>query len=105
MHNRFCGFPQLITPARVAALLMLRADMPRSLLACMDEFVGNLQKVRNDVSADTERLAGKLHAELKFARIEDILSAGLHDYLTEFLEQIFELGNRVSRDFLMPLVA
>lgn len=94
-----------ITPARVAALLMLRADMPRSLLACMDEFVGNLQKVRNDVSADTERLAGKLHAELKFARIEDILSAGLHDYLTEFLEQIFELGNRVSRDFLMPSVA
>ena len=94
-----------ITPARVAALLMLRADMPRSLLACMDEFVGNLQKVRNDVSADTERLAGKLHAELKFARIEDILSAGLHDYLTEFLEQIFKLGNRVSRDFLMPSVA
>lgn len=94
-----------ITPARVAELLMLRADMPRSLLACMDDFVGNLQKVRNDVSADTERLAGKLHAELKFARIEDILAAGLHEYLTEFLEQIFELGNRVSRDFLMPLVA
>jgi hypothetical protein len=37
--------------------------------------------------------------------MEDILSRGLHDYLTEFLEQVYELGNRVSRDFLLPLAA
>lgn len=84
---------------------MLRGDMPRSLLACMDEVVANLAVVSNDVSADTERFAGKLHAELKFAKIEDILRAGLHGTLTEFLERIFELGNRISRDFLVPLAA
>jgi uncharacterized alpha-E superfamily protein len=94
-----------ITPKRVAELLMLRADMPRSLIACIQEVVGNLQEVRNDVSADTERYAGKLHAELKFSTIDEILAGGLHDYLTQFLERIFELGNRVSRDFLMPLAA
>ncbi|MFZ6724105.1 alpha-E domain-containing protein [Undibacterium sp. MH2W] len=98
-------YRDVITPERVAELLMLRGDMPRSLLACMDEVVANLAEVRNDVSADTERLAGKLHAELKFAKIEDILAAGLHDTLTEFLERIFELGNRISRDFLVPLAA
>jgi uncharacterized alpha-E superfamily protein len=95
----------VITPARVAELLMLRADMPRSLLACMEEVVANLRHVCNDGSADTERFAGKLDAELRFSRIEDILEEGLHDYLTQFLERIFELGNRVSRDFLVPLVA
>jgi uncharacterized alpha-E superfamily protein len=98
-------YRDVITPARVAELLMLRADMPRSLLACMDEVVGNLRLVSNDVSADTERIAGKLHAELQFARIEDILKDGLHDYLTSFLENIYDLGNRVSRDFLVPLAA
>ncbi|MGZ5819552.1 MAG: alpha-E domain-containing protein, partial [Burkholderiaceae bacterium] len=72
-------YRDVITPARVAELLMLRADMPRSLLACMDEVVANLRLVRNDVSADTERIAGKLHAELQFARIDDILEEGLHD--------------------------
>lgn len=96
-------YRDVITPARVAELLMLRGDMPRSLLACMDEVVLNLAHVRNSASLDTERLAGKLHAELKFGRIEDILEEGLHDYLTEFFECIFELGNRVSRDFLVPL--
>jgi len=98
-------YRDVITPARVAQLLMLRADMPRSLLACMDEVVQNLQQVRNDLSRDTERFAGKLHAELQFGRIDDILQAGLHDTLTEFLQRIYELGNRISRDFLVPLAA
>ena len=98
-------YRDVITPARIAELLMLRGDMPRSLLACMDEVLGNLQAVRNDVSAETERCAGRLHAELKFGRIDDILKAGLHDTLTAFLQNVYELGNRVSRDFLVPLAA
>ncbi|RJG05198.1 alpha-E domain-containing protein [Noviherbaspirillum cavernae] len=98
-------YRDVITPERVVELLMLRGDMPRSLLACMEEVVANLKQVRNDLSSDTERFAGKLHAELRFGTIEEILSNGLHDYLTQFLERIFELGNRVSRDFLVPLVA
>jgi uncharacterized circularly permuted ATP-grasp superfamily protein len=83
----------------------LRADMPRSLAACMDHVLSNLKHVRNDVSADTERFAGKLDADLKFSRIEEVFDAGLHDYLTVFLERIFELGNRISKDFLVPLAA
>lgn len=98
-------YRDVITPERVAEMLMLRADMPRSLLACMEAVVANLREVRNDASAETERLAGQLHADLRFARIEDILRAGLHDELTEFLRRIYELGNRVSRDFLVPLAA
>jgi uncharacterized alpha-E superfamily protein len=98
-------YRDVITPERVAELLMLRADMPRSLLACMAEVVSTLKMIRNDVSADTERFAGKLHAELEFSSIEEVLDGGLHDYLSLFLENIYELGNRVSRDFLVPLAA
>ncbi len=98
-------YRDVITPARIAELLMLRGDMPRSLLACMDEVVQNLHEVRNDVSADTERFAGRLRAELQFGKIDDILADGLHDTLTRFLADIYELGNRVSRDFLVPLAA
>ncbi len=98
-------YRDVITPQRVAELLMLREDMPRSLLACMEEVVENLQQVRNDLSAETERFAGKLHAELKFANIDEILASGLHSYLTSFLEKVYALGNRISRDFLVPLGA
>jgi len=98
-------YRDVITPERVAELLMLRADMPRSLLACMEEVSSNLAQVRNDASADTERFVGKMHAELKYSNIDEILSSGLHAYLTQFLERIYEVGNRISRDFLVPLTA
>jgi uncharacterized alpha-E superfamily protein len=71
----------------------------------MDEVVQNLAEVRNDVSADTERLAGRLRAALQFSNIDDILEAGLHETLTRFLADINQLGDRVSRDFLVPLAA
>jgi len=92
-----------VTPARVAELLMLRADMPRSLLACMEQVLANLKAVRNGVSAGTERLAGKMHADLQFARIEDVLAAGMDATLGRFMENIYALGNGISRDFLVPL--
>ena len=96
-------YRDVITPARVAELLILKANMPRSLVACMAGVVDNLKEVRNDLSRDTERFAGKLHAELQFSRIEDILEGGLHGYLTKFLECISELGDRLSKDFLVPM--
>jgi len=98
-------YRDVITPERIAELLVLRGEMPRSLMACMTEVVNNLARVRNDVSRETERFAGRLHAGLQFNSIDDIMRRGLHGYLTEFLEQVYELGNRVSRDFLVPLVA
>lgn len=98
-------YRDVITPDRVAELLMLHPAMPRSLVVCIEEVVENLKQVRNEVSQDTERFAGKLHAELKFADIDEIIESGLHEYLNDFLEQVFELGNRISRDFLVPFAA
>lgn len=91
-----------ITPARVAELLMLHPKMPRSLVACLAAVVDNLREISNDVSHDTERLAGKMHARLQFGLIEEIIDEDLHEFLTEFLASIEDLGNRISTDFLVP---
>ena len=95
-------YRDVITPERVAELLILRADMPRSLHACMKEVLGNLDMLASGQSAETQRHAGRLLAHLKFARIDEILTHGLHAYLTQFLERVNDLGARISRDFLMP---
>ena len=94
-------YSDLITPARVAELMILRHDMPRSLSACISEVVQNLDNVSNDHSHDTERRAGMLRAELQFGRIDDILQTGLHAWLTNFLERVNDLGGRISRNFLV----
>jgi uncharacterized alpha-E superfamily protein len=98
-------YRDVIMPSRVAELLVLRDDMPRSLLACLNEVCLNLEKVRNSRSRETERRAGLLRAELQHGRIEDILQMRLHTFLTAFLERINDLGGRISQDFLVPLSA
>ncbi|WP_159913969.1 alpha-E domain-containing protein [Pantoea sp. 18069] len=95
-------YRDVITPERVAELLMLRADMPRSLLASMQEVVANLALVANEQSGETQRKAGRLLADLRYARIDEILATGLHAYLTQFLERVNALGADISRDFLVP---
>ncbi len=95
-------YRNVITPERVAELLMLRADMPRSLHASLNAVVENLNLVANAQSKDTQRTAGKLRADLQFGHIDEILATGLHAYLTQFLDRINALGAKISRDFLVP---
>ena len=96
-------YRNVIRPEKVAELLILRHDMPRSLAACMHEVVLNLQRVANEQSKDTLRLAGRLDADLEFGRIDEILATGLHAYLTQFLERVNALGAGIGRDFLVPI--
>ena len=97
-------YRDVITPERVAELLILRSDMPRSLAASLNELVNNLNVVANDASAETLRRAGKLRADLQYAHIDEILANGLHAFLTQFLDRVNALGARISRDFLVPVV-
>jgi uncharacterized alpha-E superfamily protein len=68
----------------------------------LNEVVNNLTVVSNDLTAETLRRAGKLKADLQYARIDEILSTGLHAFLTQFLDRVNELGGRISQDFLVP---
>ena len=95
-------YRDVTTPERVAELLMLRSDMPRSLHSNMKQVVENLAAVENEQSRETQRKAGRLLADLRYGRIEEILATGLHAYLTQFLDRVNELGSRISRDFLVP---
>ena len=98
-------YRDVITPDRVAELLILRGDMPRSLLASVSALADDLAQVSNGRSAETQRRAGMMRAELEYGRVEDILRGGLHRFLERFLARINDLGNRISQDFLVPLSA
>ena len=98
-------YRNVIRPEKVAELLVLRPDMPRSLAACMNEVQMNLSLVANQQSAETQRRAGRLCADLQYGRIDEILSTGLHAYLTQFLDRVNDLGAGIGRDFLVPVAA
>ena len=96
-------YRNVIQPEKVAELLILRPDMPRSLAACMNEVIANLSEVANDQSGETLRRAGRLMADLQYGSIEEILATGLHAFLTQFLDRIADLGVGISRDFLVAV--
>lgn len=95
-------YRDVVTPYRVAELLTLRRDMPRSLRACFERVEDTLQELRGD-TADQEcgRLAGQIHARLRFGRMGEIFRSGLHEFLIEFLDSNRALGEQIERDFMM----
>ena len=96
-------YRNVILPEKVAELLILRPDMPRSLAACMHEVVSNLRMVANEQSGETLRQAGRLRSDLQYGRIDEILATGLHAFLTQFLDRVNTIGVGISRDFLVPV--
>jgi uncharacterized alpha-E superfamily protein len=96
-------YRDVITPERVAELLILHSDMPRSLRFCLNGVVKNLELVANSHSGETLRQAGLLYSQLRYGRIEDILKVGLHTWLTDFMDRIYLLGDGISKDFLVPM--
>ena len=95
-------YRDVITPERVAELLVLRADMPRSLHASMREVVLNLKAVAHAGALDSQRKAGRLLADVQYSRIDEILDTGLHAYLTHFLDRVNQLGECITKDYLVP---
>lgn len=95
-------YRDVITPERVAELLVLRADMPRSLHACLREVVYNLKVVAHEGALDSQRRAGRLLADLQYGQIDEILETGLHAYLTQFLDRVNQLGEFIAKDYLVP---
>lgn len=89
-----------IFPIKVAQLLILERRMPRSLAACFDLIKESMDRIhgRNDQAA--KRLAYELHARLSHADIEEVFLGGLHEYLTDILADISELGSRIQRAYL-----
>jgi uncharacterized alpha-E superfamily protein len=88
-----------ITPKRVAELLILRADMPRSLTTCMNEVNRLLQEINGPRAGELLRRCGLLQGELRFGSIDDIFAHGLHEYLSEFLERIYDMGDLINKTY------
>jgi uncharacterized alpha-E superfamily protein len=92
-----------LKPWLVAELLLLRPEMPRSLISCLDQiaqYLGLLADSYGNRRGECHRIAGALHARLRYSRIQDIFQQGLHEFLTEFIGHAIELGNEISSLYL-----
>ena len=92
-----------VKPWLIAELLLLRPEMPRSLMSCHDQIVQYLELIAEAYGGkrgECHRLAGAMHARLRYGRIQDIFQSGLHEFLTDFIDRSIALGEEISSHYL-----
>jgi uncharacterized alpha-E superfamily protein len=92
-----------LEPRRIAELLLLRPELPRSMIACyarIEETLEALAASHGGKRGECHRLVGEAHARLRFARMEDIMAGGLHDFLTRTIDRNIEIGGEIARFYL-----
>ncbi len=93
-------FSDAIEPSRVAELLILRCDMPRSLHACYDEILPILEQLQGKRAVEATRIAGELHAKLRYGKMSQLFQFGLHEFLTQFIRTNNQLGAEIQKTYL-----
>lgn len=92
-----------LEPRRIAELLILRPELPRSIVACyarIEETLDGIAAAHGGRRGECHRLAGEMHARLRFGRIGDIMEGGLHDFLTTTINRNLELGRQIQDFYL-----
>ena len=85
---------------KVAELLLLRPEVPRSLRACMEELNLMLAGLPGENGRPAQRLAAELDARLRYTSIDEVLDEGLHAWLTDFILLVRQLGNTIHTSYL-----
>ncbi|HMJ16514.1 MAG TPA: alpha-E domain-containing protein [Polyangiaceae bacterium] len=94
---------QVTTPAQVAQFLLLDRDFPRSIHRCVIDAQASLHALTGTPMGshrlEGERMLGELRARLDYARIQQIMETGLHEYLDGLQVSLNEIGSTLARMF------
>jgi len=92
-----------LKPWRIAELLILRAEMPRSLIACLGEVTHYLNSLAEayGTAGESQRVAGQIHADLRYGTVEQIFQGGLHEFLSAFIDRNMRLSDEISTQYLI----
>lgn len=93
-----------VGPRRVANLLLLSPDFPRSVRFCLAQFDKSLRRISGvspgRFSNEAEKLSGRLLADLFFSTVEEIFEHGLHDYLDLIQTRFNDIGTALFAAYI-----
>lgn len=91
------------TPSSIAEFIILTERFPRSIrfsVNAMDEALHAISGcARTHFSNEAERESGRLCSDLTYARIQDIIRSGLHEYLDGLQTRLFGIGQGMQKQY------
>src|SRR5437763_3360945 len=86
-----------VKPWLLAALLVLRAELLRSLASCYENLVQNLDRIAGVYGRQgpAQRHARGVRTRLQNSKMEDIFQSGLHEFITSFITDNNKLGSAI----------
>jgi len=93
-----------VHPRLVAEFLLLNDNFPRSARFCVGELNRAVRQISGAAEGyfrnDTDKLTGRLLAELQFSTIDEIFDRGLHRYLDELQQKLNDIGEALFRAYI-----
>jgi uncharacterized alpha-E superfamily protein len=99
-------YATVVDPLKVADLLLLHDEFPRSMEFCVRAVDRSLRRISGVPSGRfsnrAEKLSGRLLSELSFSAIEDIWARGLHGVMDEFQIKLNDIGAAILDAYIHP---
>jgi uncharacterized alpha-E superfamily protein len=93
-----------VHPKLVAEFLICSEEFPRSVRFCVEGLNSALRKIsgvpEGKFCNDSEKLAGRLIAELQFSTIDEIFAQGLHSYLDLLQTKLNDIGGAMFNAYI-----
>jgi uncharacterized alpha-E superfamily protein len=89
-------------PWLVADLLILRPEMPRSLISCYESIVRHLDHLAraHGRQGAAQRQARSVYGKLQNSTMEAVFQDGLHEFVNSFITDNNQLGSLISEQYL-----
>jgi len=93
---------QALRPWLVADLLVLKREMPRSLISCYENVVLNLDRLARSHGKQgaAQREARSVLGRLETMTMDRMIQGGLHEFLEGFLNDNNRIGGVVAEQYL-----
>lgn len=93
----------VLTPRNVVAFLILDREFPRAVLHCLTNANEALHSISGSklggFSNPAEQRFGQLRAKLAYSNADDIISAGLHEFIDHLQDELNQVGQSISETF------
>ncbi len=95
-------YRETVKPWLVADFLILRPEQPRSLISIYSNLNNFLDLLAEKYGrqGSSQRIARNSYAALQNTKIEALFQRGLHEFVTDFIDENNRLGGAIARQYL-----